>query len=161
MMVCVFFLMIRRPPGSTRTDTLFPYTTLFRSDFAFFVTPDQVLGDETGNCAFQIQASSPSGLSPACWSGWARLGAFPNRAMIDEESMMARRKYVVGNWKMNGLTEALGEAGAIFAAARAHSGVDVALCPPFTLIGAMAALPEGGTVGGQESGRATRLNSSH
>src|SRR3546814_1666594 len=27
----VFFLIIRRPPRSTRTDTLFPYTTLFRS----------------------------------------------------------------------------------------------------------------------------------
>src|SRR3546814_13030196 len=25
------FLMLRRPPSSTRTDTLFPYTTLFRS----------------------------------------------------------------------------------------------------------------------------------
>src|SRR3546814_16608472 len=30
--------MIRRPPRSTRTDTLFPYTTLFRS----LVTPDEV-----------------------------------------------------------------------------------------------------------------------
>src|SRR3546814_9411872 len=31
--MCVFFfLMIRRPPRSTRTDTLFPYTTLFRSE---------------------------------------------------------------------------------------------------------------------------------
>src|SRR3546814_15988468 len=29
MSIC--FLMIRRPPRSTRTDTLFPYTTLFRS----------------------------------------------------------------------------------------------------------------------------------
>src|SRR3546814_4240700 len=29
--IYVFFLSIRRPPGSTRTDTLFPYTTLFRS----------------------------------------------------------------------------------------------------------------------------------
>src|SRR3546814_12197242 len=28
----VLFLMIRRPPRSTRTDTLFPYTTLFRSE---------------------------------------------------------------------------------------------------------------------------------
>src|SRR3546814_12895816 len=27
----IFFVMIRRPPISTRTDTLFPYTTLFRS----------------------------------------------------------------------------------------------------------------------------------
>src|SRR3546814_12180899 len=35
MIVCFFcfFLMIRRPPRSTRTDTLFPYTTLFRSSF--------------------------------------------------------------------------------------------------------------------------------
>src|SRR3546814_10647954 len=31
MFLSVFFLMIRRPPRSTRTDTLFPYTTLFRS----------------------------------------------------------------------------------------------------------------------------------
>src|SRR3546814_10174387 len=31
VMGCFFFLMIRRPPRSTRTDTLFPYTTLFRS----------------------------------------------------------------------------------------------------------------------------------
>src|SRR3546814_10031463 len=30
-MILIFFLMIRRPPRSTRTDTLFPYTTLFRS----------------------------------------------------------------------------------------------------------------------------------
>src|SRR3546814_10845471 len=33
-MLCFFFLMIRRPPRSTRTDTLFPYTTLFRSKVA-------------------------------------------------------------------------------------------------------------------------------
>src|SRR3546814_4745259 len=32
-MLLLFFLMIRRPPRSTRTDTLFPYTTLFRSAF--------------------------------------------------------------------------------------------------------------------------------
>src|SRR3546814_16761723 len=43
MVICIivlcfflFFLMIRRPPRSTRTDTLFPYTTLFRSS-DFFV----------------------------------------------------------------------------------------------------------------------------
>src|SRR3546814_15543307 len=34
--VCVFFFfMIRRTPRSTRTDTLFPYTTLFRSDMSY------------------------------------------------------------------------------------------------------------------------------
>src|SRR3546814_20722786 len=31
VLVCFFFLMIRRPPRSTRTDTRLPYTTLFRS----------------------------------------------------------------------------------------------------------------------------------
>src|SRR3546814_15279801 len=32
ILLLIFFLMIRRPPRSTRTDTLFPYTTLFRSN---------------------------------------------------------------------------------------------------------------------------------
>src|SRR3546814_13075299 len=31
LLTLLFVLMIRRPPRSTRTDTLFPYTTLFRS----------------------------------------------------------------------------------------------------------------------------------
>src|SRR3546814_20501955 len=31
LLLFFFFFMIRRPPISTRTDTLFPYTTLFRS----------------------------------------------------------------------------------------------------------------------------------
>src|SRR3546814_12726876 len=38
--LCFFFLMIRRPPRSTRTDTLFPYTTLFRSAGGHF-RPDR------------------------------------------------------------------------------------------------------------------------
>src|SRR3546814_11433156 len=39
-----FFLMIRLPPRSTRTDTLFPYTTLFRSEDGQFAaaTPDMI-----------------------------------------------------------------------------------------------------------------------
>jgi triosephosphate isomerase len=48
--------------------------------------------------------------------------------------MHVRRKLVVGNWKMNGSRAALAELGPIAAAARAAAGVDVALCPPFTLI---------------------------
>src|SRR3546814_14406750 len=39
-MMYFFFLMIRRPPRSTRTDTLFPYTTLFRSRPADHPTHD-------------------------------------------------------------------------------------------------------------------------
>src|SRR3546814_13063628 len=40
--------MIRRPPRSTRTDTLFPYTTLFRSAFSF---------DQAANAAYAGQLS--------------------------------------------------------------------------------------------------------
>ena len=64
--------------------------------------------------------------------------------------MMARRKYVVGNWKMNGLAVSIDDARAIFDGARAHGAVDVALCPPFTLVAAMAAAAAGGAVGGQD-----------
>src|SRR3546814_4370685 len=42
-----FFLMIRRPPRSTRTDTLFPYTTLFRS-----VGSDRSCGFVLTGCGF-------------------------------------------------------------------------------------------------------------
>src|SRR3546814_6391200 len=42
--VVIFFLMIRRPPRSTRTDTLFPYTTLFRSH-----APDNPRRKEAGH----------------------------------------------------------------------------------------------------------------
>src|SRR3546814_14111926 len=45
--MCIFVLRIRRPPRSTRTDTLFPYTTLFRSDYLSqdftAITPHQYL----------------------------------------------------------------------------------------------------------------------
>jgi triosephosphate isomerase len=63
---------------------------------------------------------------------------------------MARRKYVVGNWKMNGLLAAIVDAQEIFAEAGKHPAVDVALCPPFTLIGAMVAAAPGAAVGGQD-----------
>src|SRR3546814_11067530 len=41
MVMVFFFLMIRRPPRSTRTDTLFPYTTLFRSQVAVQGVPQE------------------------------------------------------------------------------------------------------------------------
>src|SRR3546814_6640728 len=54
-----FFLMIRRPPRSTRTDTLFPYTTLFRSDHAQRITDlergiDSILPDALGATLCQL-----------------------------------------------------------------------------------------------------------
>src|SRR3546814_12505018 len=42
-----FFLMLRRPPRSTRTDTLFPYTTLFRSRLVSTIRRDVVVLENT------------------------------------------------------------------------------------------------------------------
>src|SRR3546814_11933734 len=50
--MCFFFLMIRRPPRSTRTDTLFPYTTLFRSDDGTGA-PKYALCENDCNCDYQ------------------------------------------------------------------------------------------------------------
>src|SRR3546814_18387283 len=74
-----FFLMIRRPPRSTRTDTLFPYTTLFRSQ----AVP-------------RISRTEAGTLAPAFWShregeslpvlqfvrgGWDNLGDLPRPSL--------------------------------------------------------------------------------
>src|SRR3546814_16326450 len=51
-----FFLMIRRPPRSTRTDTLFPYTTLFRSIVAdaLHVGQGAVLHPDVAGCTGHV-----------------------------------------------------------------------------------------------------------
>ena len=62
---------------------------------------------------------------------------------------MALRKLVAGNWKMNGSLAGLAELDAIAVAARAQPSVDVAICPPFTLIApAVAQVPL--TIGGKD-----------
>src|SRR3546814_6037195 len=64
-MICViclsvffFFLMIRRPPRSTRTDTLFPYTTLFRSPATYCLL---IAGADFGRYAFHPCFSGSEG----------------------------------------------------------------------------------------------------
>jgi triosephosphate isomerase len=64
--------------------------------------------------------------------------------------MHLRRKLVAGNWKMNGSLAQLGELPRIAAAAREASGVDVAVCPPFTLLATAAARAGGLIVGAQD-----------
>jgi triosephosphate isomerase len=64
--------------------------------------------------------------------------------------MHVRRKLVAGNWKMNGSRAALAELSAIAVAAREAPGVDVAICPPFTLIPLAVPRAGGLAVGGQD-----------
>jgi len=61
--------------------------------------------------------------------------------------MTTRRKLVAGNWKMNGLKASLSEVRAMVDGAKALSGVDLAICPPATLISAVASALEGSAIG--------------
>src|SRR3546814_12844956 len=70
-MVLFFFLMIRRPPRSTRTDTLFPYTTLFRSVEAFCSRGMLRAGNVRGDTVCT--------LTPDASTGAAILPGFPER----------------------------------------------------------------------------------
>ena len=63
---------------------------------------------------------------------------------------MTRRRLIAGNWKMNGVANALGELTAIARAAASHVAVDVALCLPATLIARAATAAPGFSIGGQD-----------
>src|SRR3546814_953429 len=80
----VFFLMIRRPPRSTRTDTLFPYTTLFRS-------PDYYL-------RATLEAWSKSGMSvfsPAAIKEYSRAFRDRSEEHTSELQSLMRISYAV------------------------------------------------------------------
>ena len=63
---------------------------------------------------------------------------------------MANRKYIVGNWKMNGMHDQLADIVAIAEIAGANDSVDVAICPPITLIAEAAAKCPDFTIGAQD-----------
>lgn len=63
---------------------------------------------------------------------------------------MALRKLVAGNWKMNGSLADLAELDAIAVAAQARTDIDVAICPPFTLIAFATARAPGLAIGAQD-----------
>src|SRR3546814_19957556 len=92
-----FFLMIRRPPRSTRTDTLFPYTTLFRSHHAsaaqrrrrrrapaarsallVAVEARQKQGEERGRLHIALRGGDRA-RSGAAGGGRCRLRSYPHR----------------------------------------------------------------------------------
>src|SRR3546814_21196333 len=73
----LFFLMMRRPPRSTRTDTLFPYTTLFRSPIP---TPRRS-PSRSAIAACSSATTSPRGSAPAP----APMSAAPPRKRRSEE----------------------------------------------------------------------------
>jgi triosephosphate isomerase (TIM) len=64
--------------------------------------------------------------------------------------MHVRRKLVAGNWKMNGTVALLKEVSAIARVARKAGGVDVCICPPFTLIAPALTRSGGLWIGAQD-----------
>src|SRR3546814_12069176 len=82
----VFFLMIRRPPRSTRTDTLFPYTTRFRSFLTRWLLLTAVL---FGGSAAR-RAGSPARRPPS-----ASLGACRSEEHTSELQSLMRISYAV------------------------------------------------------------------
>src|SRR3546814_14522945 len=56
IVICIFFLMLRRLPRSTLTDTLFPYTTLFRSETRS-IPP--ITGKSSNPASWSILSSCP------------------------------------------------------------------------------------------------------
>src|SRR3546814_7297619 len=90
----VFFLMIRRPPRSTRTDTLFPYTTLFEA----FARLRDVPGERRGQPADRIDIVFGVGEAGVDRSGDVfQLGAgvgFP-AAAFDRHDQRGRRLVVL------------------------------------------------------------------
>src|SRR3546814_12875363 len=110
-MLCYFFcfLLIRRPPRSTRTDTLFPYTTLLRSQLAHQVTKLRVLRrieasravakflpqfaeQDGGWLAGSVQPGHRRDIAIPCF---ARLALPIGRAMEGAEDVV-RRLYQIG-----------------------------------------------------------------
>src|SRR3546814_5173242 len=75
-MCFVFFLMIRRPPRSTRTDTLFPYTTLFRSGSCPVLPVRAMRQGLSGGQAHRPcdwRCGRDASFPPECWySSWDR-----------------------------------------------------------------------------------------
>src|SRR3546814_6229433 len=72
--------MILRPPRSTRTDTLFPYTTLFRSDYHSIAALPRLPGLAGSSRHVFSPAIANAGFPPGTRVGLERQGAVPNLA---------------------------------------------------------------------------------
>src|SRR3546814_6101534 len=80
--------MIRRPPRATRTDTLFPYTTLFRSDRA-------AGGRAPGRAPPRRVVSAPAGDSASGWSAAGRPVHGRSEEHTSELQSLMRNSYAV------------------------------------------------------------------
>src|SRR3546814_4884160 len=139
--------MIRRPPRSTRTDTLFPYTTLFRATGAFPCAASpagaaQRLEDEARHIeVFGVDAETEDlrPVVPGAVQHDGRIDAAQQRSQQDEVPLMACRKQL-------------------------DEGIDAEMGADLDAVGGADEDQPGEEVGGQLQSpdrKSTRLNSSH
>src|SRR3546814_4739629 len=97
-----FFLMIRRPPRSTRTDTLFPYTTLFRS---LKGTVEKVSGVDTltrvGTTCALCHSTVDDSFAPGIGhrrDGWPNLDLNPGAIIALSPALSDAQKAQLNSW---------------------------------------------------------------
>src|SRR3546814_8736029 len=88
----VFFVMIRRPPRATRTDTLFPYTTLFRSGAEIAVAGVVRHDEKDVGRLLGLSRSGRGGRQEACRSDRSAEAAAQRvpRMMVDQDRKSTR-----------------------------------------------------------------------
>src|SRR3546814_11085612 len=115
--MCCFFLLIRLPPISTRTDTLSPYTTLFRSTTPI-ANPDEFMDAESfaelGEAAAANTVIDYMYRDGSNWKTGAQV-IFAGRITRDEISMILNARYddgwfIPGQVGMTDLQEEIGRA---------------------------------------------------
>src|SRR3546814_3958804 len=112
--------MIRRPPRSTRTDTLFPYTTLFRSLDADFPAARASIAGRLEQDDAVIGAFAPNAPVPAEPEGIVFVGDVAEIGDGDDDELMAgrllergefgiERRFLIGRNLVSGVDDAAGE----------------------------------------------------
>src|SRR3546814_8309982 len=104
-----FFLMIRRPPRSTRTDTLFPYTTLFRSGRSVILFNYAGVASSTGENATTVDGMADGGaafvkaldLDQVDVLGFS-IGGFVAQSFAHRYPDLVRKLVLVGTGPRNG-----------------------------------------------------------
>src|SRR3546814_19915567 len=107
----VFFLRIRRPPRSTRTDTLFPSTTLFRSDAYYAglsLTPDAQafcasIREELERELLLLNANIPQNDKVRLlWRGDNRISITPFKPLPEPKGLASIKSEIGQRWPMTG-----------------------------------------------------------
>src|SRR3546814_5442074 len=139
--------MIRRPPRSTRTDTLFPYTTLFRSALTSVVISIAIV--------LSLIGEAWTFVSQVEWKTLWTDGWFPRRGMYDVKTIVSGSLLVTVI--AMAVAAPLGLGAAVYLSEYARPGVRKILKPVLEILAGIPSV----VLGFFADRKSTRLNSSH